>query len=88
MDLLYSKWILFLHFSGRKLPLNKIKLNYKTTNKIVCDYVNQYGINLLTTFFKQYANVYQFVYSILFQSTFLEMIMMLYRADASSKQRL
>ena len=35
-------------------------------NKIVCDYVNQYGINSLTTFFKQYANVYQFVYSTLF----------------------
>ena len=39
-------------------------------NKIVCDYVNQYGINSLTTFFKQYANVYQFVYSTLFPKHF------------------
>ena len=38
--------------------LNKITLRYNIANKIVCDYVNQYGINSLTTFFKQYANVY------------------------------
>ena len=43
--------------------LNKITLKYNTANKIVCDYVNQYRINSLRTFFKQYANVYQFVYS-------------------------
>ena len=46
--------------------LNKITLKYNVANKIVCDYVNQNGINSLTNFFKQYANVYQFVYSTLF----------------------
>ena len=50
--------------------LNKITLKYNTANKIVCDYVNQYGINSLTTFFKQYANVYQFVSSTLFPKYF------------------
>ena len=41
-------------------------LKYNRANKIVSDYIKQYGINLLTTFFKEYANVYQFVYSTLF----------------------
>ena len=50
--------------------LNKITLKYNTANKIVCDYVAQYGINSLTTFFKQYTNVYQFVYSTLFPNYF------------------
>ena len=50
--------------------LNKITLKYNTANKIVCDYVNQYRINSLTTFFKQYANAYQFVYSTLFPKYF------------------
>ena len=50
--------------------LNKITLKYNTANKIVCDYVNQYGINSQTTFFKQYANVYQFIYSTLFPKYF------------------
>ena len=50
--------------------MNKITLKYNTANKIVCDYINRYGINLLTTFFKEYANVYQFVYSTLFPKYF------------------
>ena len=50
--------------------LNKITLRYNTANKIVCEYVNQYGINSLTTFFKQYTNVYQFIYSTLFPKYF------------------
>ena len=50
--------------------LNKITLKYNMANKIVCDYVNQYGIKSLRTFFKQYANVYQFVYSTLFPKYF------------------
>ena len=50
--------------------LNKITLNYNTANKLVCDYVNQYRINSLTTFFKQYADVYQFVYYTLFPKYF------------------
>ena len=50
--------------------LNKITLKYNTANKIVCDYVNQYGIYSLTNFFKQYANVYQFVSSTLFPKYF------------------
>ena len=50
--------------------LNKITLKYNTAYKIVCDYVNQYRINSLTTFFKQYANAYQFVYSTLFPKYF------------------
>ena len=49
---------------------NKITLKYNVANKIVCDYFNQYGINSLTNFFKQYANVYQFVYSTLFPRYF------------------
>ena len=50
--------------------LNKIMIKYNTANKKVCDYVNQYGINSLTTFFKQYANVYQFLYFTLFPKYF------------------
>ena len=50
--------------------LNKITLKYNVANKIVCDYVNQYGINSLTTFFKQYANVYHIIYSTLFPKYF------------------
>ena len=50
--------------------LNKITLKYNIANKIVCDYINQYGINSLTTFFKQYTNVYQFIYSTLFLKYF------------------
>ena len=50
--------------------LNKITLKYNTANKIVCDYVNQYKINSPMTFFKQYTNVYQFVYSTLFPKYF------------------
>ena len=50
--------------------MNKITLKYNMANKIVCDYVNQYGIKSLRTFFKQYANVYQFVYSTLFPKYF------------------
>ena len=45
-------------------------LKYNTANKIVCDYVSQYGMNLLTTFFKQNANIYQFIYSKLFPKYF------------------
>ena len=45
-------------------------IKYNTANKKVCDYVNQYGINSLTTFFKQYANVYQFLYFTLFPKYF------------------
>ena len=45
-------------------------LKCNIANKIVCDYVNQYGINSLRTFFKQYANVYQFIYSTLFPKYF------------------
>ena len=50
--------------------MNKIRLKYNLANIIVGDYVNQYGLNLLTTFFKQYANVYQFLYSALFPKYF------------------
>ena len=50
--------------------LNKITLRYNAANKIVCNYVNQYRINSRTTFFKQYANVYQFLYSTLFPKYF------------------
>ena len=58
-------------FQGENYQLlNKITLKYNTANKIVCGYVNQYGINSLTTFFKQYANVYQFIYSTLFPKYF------------------
>ena len=50
--------------------LNNITLKYNTANKIVCDHINQYRINSLTTFFKQYADVYQFIYSTLFPKYF------------------
>ena len=50
--------------------LNKITLKYNTANKIVCDYVSQYGMNSLTTFFKQNANIYHFIYSTLFLKYF------------------
>ena len=50
--------------------LNKITLKYNTANKIVCDYVSPYGMNSLTAFFKQNANVYQFIYSTLFPKYF------------------
>ena len=45
-------------------------LKHNVANKIVCDCVNQYGINSLTTFFKQYANVYHFIQSTLFPKYF------------------
>ena len=50
--------------------MNKITLKYNTANKIVCDYVSLYGMNSLTAFFKQNANVYQFIYSTLFPKYF------------------
>ena len=50
--------------------MNKITLKYNTANKIVCDYVSPYGMNSLTAFFKQNANVYQFIYSTLFPKYF------------------
>ena len=68
--------------------LNKITLKYITANKIVCDYVNQCRINSLTTFLnntRMYTNLLLLHY---FPSTFGELIIMLYRADESSKQRL
>ena len=61
----------FYIFQGENYQLlNKITLKYNVANKIVYDYVDQYGINSLTTFFKQYANVYQFIYSTLFPKYF------------------
>ena len=39
-------------------------------NKCFNQYFNQYGINSLTIFFKQYANVCQFIYSTLFPKHF------------------
>ena len=52
-----------------QLP-NKITLKCNTANKIVYDYVNQFGKNSETTFFEQSANVYQFIYSTFFPNYF------------------
>ena len=72
MDFFYSKWFFFfllfffLHFSRRKLSF----IEKNTGNKIVCNYVSQYGMNSLTTFFRQNASIYQFIYTTLFPKYF------------------
>ena len=65
-----NEFYFYIYQGGNYQLLNKITLKYNTANKIVCNYVSQYEMNSLTTFFKQNANMYQFIYSTLFPKYF------------------